>query len=198
MSITTDRLILREASLEITTSELAFLKGETSQKPFAQRLGAHISTWPPNLHDATSCAYTLDKLMQNPAQIGWSMWYILLKRDDEIPVLVGGSGFHAPPDTDGNVEIGYGVVNAYQRMGIAPEAVRALTAWAFDHEQVNRIIITTLDSPDFVPSTKVALKCGFHFAGTKDDPQEGTLLVYELYRNEFNKPKLSTGSIHEP
>ena len=39
-------------------------------------------------------------------------------------------GFHGPPDSDGWVEIGYRVVRAHWRRGLAEEAATALLAWA--------------------------------------------------------------------
>ena len=44
-------------------------------------------------------------------------------RADGIARAVGSTGFHAPPDADGRVEIGYRVEPEYRRQGVATEAV---------------------------------------------------------------------------
>ncbi|WP_016905716.1 GNAT family N-acetyltransferase [Streptomyces xiaopingdaonensis] len=43
---------------------------------------------------------------------------------------VGGAGFHRPPDAQGRVTIGYGLVSAVRGNGYATEALRALIALA--------------------------------------------------------------------
>ncbi len=192
MQIATDRLILIAATPAILSSELAFLQDETKRHAFMQVLDADIGAWPPLYNDASTCSYALNKLTRYPNFQGWWSWYVLLKHTQELPKLVCSAGFHGPPSAEGSVEIGYSVLEAYQRQGIASESVTALTEWAFNHAemhaQVNTVTITTLDLPTFMPSRKVALKCGFSFTGTRPD-EEGTLLVYEINRDQFAKSR---------
>jgi len=54
-------------------------------------------------------------------------------------LVVGGVGFFGPP-TDGRVEVGYGIVPSRRGLGYAPEAVRGLLAFAFDHPDVVEVI----------------------------------------------------------
>jgi len=188
MQIITDRLVLYVATPAILASELAFLKDSTQRETFEQALCAQTASWPPLYNDLNTCTYALERISQNPDKRGWWSWYILLKRELEIPLLVGLAGFHGPPDADGSAEIGYSVVEEYQRRGIASETVMALTDWAFSHEDVSRVIITTLDTPELVPSSKVAQKSGYSFVGKKPS-EEGILLVYELTRDDYAKQK---------
>jgi RimJ/RimL family protein N-acetyltransferase len=185
MMIQTERLILKAATQAMTARELAFLNNASQQAAFEQAISARVDTWPHLYHDAGTCRYWLEKITDNPNEQGWHQWYIL-RRDRRItPLLVGSTGFHGPPDASGRAEIGYGLVAEHQRQGIVPEAVKALSAWAFSHAHVNKLVITTLDTPELVPSSKVALKCGFHFTGRRLS-DEGTLLVYELLREQYN------------
>ncbi|MFD0021269.1 GNAT family N-acetyltransferase [Streptomyces sp. NPDC058382] len=57
--------------------------------------------------------------------------YVIRLREDGQPVI-GGLGFHGPPDAEGHVTIGYGLVPSVQGMGYASEALRALLRFARD------------------------------------------------------------------
>jgi RimJ/RimL family protein N-acetyltransferase len=184
VQIITDRLILKAATINVLKSELAFLRNEKSAELFADTLGASILTWPPLYHDDITCAWGLEKLTTNAHQTGWGQWHILLKRAEATPILVASAGFHGPPDANGNTEIGYSVIESHHRQGIAPEIVAALTRWAFDHNEVTKLTITTLDTPQLLPSSKVAQRSGYHLAGTRPS-HEGTLLIYELTKAEY-------------
>ncbi len=57
--------------------------------------------------------------------------YQLVRAEDGL--VIGGAGFHGPPDHDGEVEVGYGVIPAARRHGYATEALRALLTFAQAH-----------------------------------------------------------------
>jgi RimJ/RimL family protein N-acetyltransferase len=50
------------------------------------------------------------------------------RREDES--AIGGLGFHGPPDHNGSVTIGYGLIPSVQGKGYASEALRTLLAFA--------------------------------------------------------------------
>lgn len=54
--------------------------------------------------------------------------YEIRRREDGE--AIGGIGFHGPPDEDGAVTIGYGLVPAAQGRGYAAEALRGLLRFA--------------------------------------------------------------------
>lgn len=66
----------------------------------------------------------LARLTERPTTVGWEPWLIVF--DGEI---VGDVGGHGPPDAHGTVEIGFSVVPAKRRRGIASEALEAVLAW---------------------------------------------------------------------
>jgi ribosomal-protein-alanine N-acetyltransferase len=185
MQIVTERLILNAATAEILTSELAFLRNQSERDGFAQALGAEVATWPPLYHDDITCAWGLERMAAHPEWLGWGPWHVLLKRTDNLPLLVASAGFHGIPDNEGNAEIGYSVIESHQRQGIATEIVAAFIKWAFDHPEVTKLTITTLDKPELVPSSKVAQRSGFQLVGTKPSA-EGTVLIYELPRSAYH------------
>jgi RimJ/RimL family protein N-acetyltransferase len=54
-------------------------------------------------------------------------------RDAGSGAAIGGIGFFGPPDADGAVEIGYGIVPSMRRRGLATAAVRHLLRVAAEH-----------------------------------------------------------------
>lgn len=73
-------------------------------------------------------------------------------------LVVGGIGFHGPPD-GGEVEIGYGVVPSRQGRGYATEAVRLMAAMAWAQPAVTAVIAAT--DLGNVASQRVLEKAGF-------------------------------------
>jgi RimJ/RimL family protein N-acetyltransferase len=134
-------LSIRTARLELVaaTPELAQLAVD-DPKAFARRLEAQLpAAWPPPLNDADSQLYTARQLAAAPESVGWAAWYFIFAKER---VLCGQGGFYSPPQ-DGAVEIGYSIVESFQRKGYATEAVGALIEWAFAQPGVERIIAHT-------------------------------------------------------
>ncbi len=94
--------------------------------------------------------------------------------------VIGTVGFKGPPDADGAVEIGYGIVPDFQGRGYATEAAEAGVAFAFGTGQVLLVRAQTLPTPN--ASTRVLDKCGFQRIGEVHDPDDG--LVWRWERGE--------------
>ena len=172
ISIPTSRLVLVAVTLDMQVAELE------DRSRFATHLDADVPVdWPPPLNDEASMHWTLNYLREHPRDEGWAKWYFLLSRPGGRPILIGNGGFAGAPTDDGTVELGYSIMESYQRQGFAPEAVRGMIAWALAHAHVTRLIAHTL--PDLRPSIRVLEKCGFRFAGAGSE--EGTIR-YELLR----------------
>lgn len=180
LHLRTERLQLVAVTLELARAERA------GPKQLEKLLHAHVPpSWPPPLNDEKSLAWTIDFLAQHPHGAGFGPWYFLHREHGELR-LVGQGGFCGLPVSDGTVrgstvEVGYSIVPECHRLGLAPEAVRALVAWAFTHSEVARVIAHTL--PALVPSIRVLQKCGFVPAGAGSEP--GTV------RYELNRPAAS-------
>jgi ribosomal-protein-alanine N-acetyltransferase len=93
---------------------------------------------------------------------------------------VGQCGFKGPPDTDGVVEIAYGVSSDQESKGYATEAARALVAFAFSFEQINLVRAHTLPASN--ASKRVLVKCGFQYVGEITDPEDGLVWRFETRR----------------
>jgi [ribosomal protein S5]-alanine N-acetyltransferase len=93
-------------------------------------------------------------------------------------LAIGQIGFKGQPDTDGSVEIGYGLNATHHNQGYASEAVGALVNWALESGFAKRITAETLESN--LASNRVLEKLDFVRVGTRFDAEEGgNLIVWE-------------------
>lgn len=97
--------------------------------------------------------------------------------DKESRTVIGAASFKGPPDTNGMVEIAYGIVPSFEGRGYATEAARALIEYAQADDRVRQIIAHTMPEPN--ASTRVLKKCGFTFAGEVMDPEDGRVWRWE-------------------
>ena len=80
-------------------------------------------------------------------------------------LAVGTIGGYGPP-VDGEIEVGYGVVEAVRRQGVATEALRALV------EEAERVGVRLRAGvrPDNAPGLRVLAACGFtELRGSNED-----------------------------
>lgn len=110
------------------------------------------------------------------------------------PTLVGETGFHAPPDGSGTVEVGYGVLPEWRGRGIATEATRALIGHAFEGSRrgarlpgvlrrgaAQRVVARCM--PDNQASRRVLERLGMSQVG-----RSGEALLFELRREAWEPP----------
>ena len=130
---------LRTARLELTAATVPLSESELGNRDeFARLLGATVPPdWPPETA-ADALPLFLGWLREHPDWDGWLGWYAVRVHGPER-VLVAGGGFLGAPDENGTVEMGYSVLPAFQRQGIASEMVAALCAWAFAQPSVCRV-----------------------------------------------------------
>ncbi len=168
--IETARLELVAATAELVSAEINDLS------VFSSMLQAQVSpAWPPEFNDIHTQTFVLEKLVANPEQVGWWVWYFILKSSSDAErVLIGNGGFKGSPTADG-VEVGYSILPQYRNAGYASEAVAALVDWAFQ-QQVDCVSAETL--PELGGSIRVLEKNGFSYVGPGSE--EGVI----LYRKE--------------
>jgi [ribosomal protein S5]-alanine N-acetyltransferase len=90
-------------------------------------------------------------------------------------VAIGQIGFKGQPDTDGSVEIGYGLNATHHNQGYASEAVGALVRWALESGFAKCITAETLEIN--LASNRVLEKLGFARIGSRFDAEEGGDLI---------------------
>ncbi len=95
-------------------------------------------------------------LRNGHAYLWYTHWIIVLNQHE---VVAGGLCFKGPPDSSGEVEIGYGMNAECQDRGLMTEALHAVCRWALEQPGVSAILAET-DKPN-LPSQRVLKKCGF-------------------------------------
>jgi RimJ/RimL family protein N-acetyltransferase len=80
---------------------------------------------------------------------------------------IGSIGFYGPPDEEGRVTIGYGLVEQYRGRGLGTEALEALIAYCRTRPEVRTILADT--EVQNMVSQRVLEKCGFTFIRADDE-----------------------------
>src|SRR5262249_46998838 len=159
----TNRLHLVAATAVLTRADLA------GREALAAALGVKVpDNWPPELYDPAAIQYTLDMLEADSDSPEWTTYYIVRTDLPDGSELAGIVGYKGRPTAEGEVEIGYSVLEQHQRVGIATEAARALVDRAFGDADVKLVRAETL--PELAPSIRVIEKLGFALAGEVSAP----------------------------
>lgn len=114
------------------------------------------------------------QLTAAPEQEPWLLHAMVLRGQGRT---VGRIGFHAPPDPDGVVEVGYTVAEPDRGHGYAGEALGGLLAWA--RERGARRCLASV-RPDNAPSQAVVRHFAFVKIGEEVDEVDGLEEVLAL------------------
>lgn len=115
--------------------------------------------------------FMIGLLNGRPANEGWTM--SALVRDG---VIVGNAGFKGAPNEEGEVELGYFVLEAHRRQGLAVAAARLLIERAKREPSVSCVFATI--APDNAASIAVITAAGFAPAGDRIHERWGRQLVF--------------------
>jgi RimJ/RimL family protein N-acetyltransferase len=125
-----------------------------------------------------------DQLNQDPKNsFWWSPRSIVVDSLAETlreRLIVGMIGFKSPPDSNGSVEIGYGIVPSQQGQGFATQAVDLLVREGFSKAEIQMIVAYTV--PMDSASGRVLEKNQFMRDGSTIDPEDGEVWVWRRSR----------------
>ncbi len=105
-------------------------------------------------------------------------WVTGVLWDEDSGQAIGKAGFHAAPNEDGMVEVGYAVEPAYRRRGYARAALDVLVHRAREHPDVRTLRATV--SPDNAASLALIEQYAFVEVGEQWDEEDGLETIYEL------------------
>lgn len=165
--------VLRSARLDLLELSESMLHGAAAndRKALAAELGADVPRdWP----GIVSADENLALLKLDPSLRPWLSRAIVL-RDEHV--VVGEAGFHDAPDQLAVVELGYEILPAYRRRGIAREAVLTLTDWAYATGAA-ATVYATVDRENS-PSLALVRSLGLHQDTNHEDLTDGRLLFFE-------------------
>ena len=143
----------------------------------AAEIGANVPTDFPDWLDGF-LQFRIVDLEADPAMQPWLGRAIVATEADGTRQIIGSCGFHASPDAEGRVEVGYRVEPEYRRQGVASEVVRALFDWAAREHGVQKFRAST--TPDNIGSLTIIRGFGFRQTGVQMDDVDGEELVFEL------------------
>ncbi len=159
------RLVTARLELAPLTGQLMAALREGDWDAAADLTGAALpDEWPQQ--EWSWLAHHLQGVADDPAASAWGPRVLRLRSEGTI---VGETGFHGPPDADGEAEIGYMVAGAHRRRGYARESVTGLLSWAL--QQV--MSVRALTDPDNTASMNLLLAVGFNDDGHHQHPERG-------------------------
>jgi [ribosomal protein S5]-alanine N-acetyltransferase len=157
---TTPRISLVDATPALFDAAL------TGRAALVHALGAEVAEGWEGFPEALPM---LSALCAEDPSSGWGSVFFVLT---EPRTLVGLGGYKGPP-SEGVVEIGYSIAPAFQGVGLATEAARALVVRAFEEPEVRAVEAHTLAHNN--ASGRVLSKCGFTRVGEAHDVQLGAI-----------------------
>lgn len=119
--------------------------------------------------------YRAGQVLDAPRDLDWvtgAIW------DEDREVVVGKAGFHAAPDADGMVEVGYAVDPAERRRGYARAALLAMLERARSEPSVRTFRVSV--SPDNLASLALIGQLPFVEVGEQWDEEDGLETIFEL------------------
>ena len=164
----TARLVLRPLSLPLIE---ALVAGDLPRAAALAPYPVDASTFAGDEH---VLRMRREQLRADPTEEPWLYRAAVLR---ERPVVVARGGFHAPPDAEGTVEIGYRVAPAWQGQGLATELAAGLLGWARAHGAVRCLASV---SPGNAASLAIVRRLGFVQTGEHVDEIDGLELVHAL------------------
>ena len=171
MIVTTRRLDLHPLPLQVID---AVLEGDLSR---ARELVPYDVDETTFAEDGYVLRLRQAQLRADPAELPWLYRAAVLRGTRQV---VARGGFHAPPDAEGSVEIGYRVRPEHRRQGLATELAAGLIGWAREHGAVRCLAST---APDNLASQAVLARLGFVRTGEAMDEVDGLEWVFTLALN---------------
>lgn len=174
------RGVIGTERLELVPATAALLRAELQGNATLERvLGVHVpENWPPDLYDRDAIEWMLRSLEEVPEMGDWALHYMVTRGGDAT--VIGTVGYKGPPDEKGKVEIGYSVLEQYQRLGYATEAARGLIETAFADPRVLRLTAETY--PHLDASIGVMQRCRLLYRGEAAEPG---VIYFELLREDY-------------
>ncbi len=177
MDIATQRLDL----LLITTTELSELSNAPTNEPvFHNR--SFTNPYGILTQERIPHANRIEDVQRNPSHI---KWYYRLIVERESRTLIGSISFHAPPDINGMVEVGFGLASEYRGNGYGRETLEALWLWACQQPEVKVLRYTV--SPDNRASQAIIARYPTKYLGQQIDDEDGPEDIYEINCTDFLK-----------
>ena len=132
------------------------------------------------VEDAGPLPYRLPMVRSDPSQAPYLLRIAVLR---ETRAIVGGAGFHALPDHDGAIEIGFEVCAPVRRNGYGVEILHGMWGWVITQPAVR--ILRYSVGVDNVASQRIVRGLGFTHTGVQQDEIDGPEDVFDMTVEEY-------------
>ena len=132
------------------------------------------------LNNPNPIKYRLPRIRQNPE---YAKYLLRVAVSKDNPIIIASAGFHDAPDSDGMIEIGFGVDKKHQGMGFGQELLHGMWSWVVNDPQVKTLRYTV--SPNNLISQYIIKKFDFEFKGQQIDDEDGPEDIYELSASDY-------------
>lgn len=124
--------------------------------------------------------WRVPQVKEHPELNRWFVRWIVLRDTAEI---IGSTSFHGAPNSEGMIEIGLGIDEAFRNKGYAKETLLGMWRWVLKDPQVKilRYSVSVVNAP----SIRVIEFFEFHYQGQQIDEEDGPESIYEMGRKEF-------------
>lgn len=133
-----------------------------------------VDEWPEKADIKDILEFVRDSLKEKSEPDGFDAWLFVNKVDMSI---VGDGGFKGNPDEEGNIDLGYAIIEPQRQKGLAYEAASALLDWGLSREEVNAVTADCLQ--DNVPSMEILTKLGM-----EEVKKEDGMIYYRIRKNK--------------
>lgn len=123
------------------------------------------------------------RVPQVKADPSTNKWFVRFIVDAKTREVIGSTSFHGVPDSDGMMEIGIGIEEAFWGNGYATEALLGMWKWVCGEAGVRTLRYTV--SPSNLASVAIIKKFGFAHMGQQIDEEDGPEDIYEMSVDEF-------------
>lgn len=150
--IETQRLILKPLTY---TQLMKYLSADNSLEK-ELRLNITSRIIPPELKEALEQTILPNVADKSKNYLFSTLWTMILKEEN---MMVGDLCFVGEPNSDGEIEIGYGTYEGFRNRGFMTEALSGMIKWAVEQPNVKSIFAATEKSN--VASFSILKKNGF-------------------------------------
>lgn len=134
-----------------------------------------LTPWLAGPDCVTTWRYRARQAVENPEDLPWVTGILW---DEDLARAVGKAGFHAAPDADGMVEVGYAVDPDHRRRGYARAALELMLERARREPTVRTLRATV--SPTNERSLALIRQYPFVEVGEQWDDEDGLETIYEV------------------
>ena len=113
--------------------------------------------------------------MRKAEPSAWTHGFEVIER--VTGAIVGSCGYKGPPDSDGAVEIAYGIHPDHRGRGYAKEVARGMVDFAFG---AGARVVRAHTKVDNDASARILMACGFERIGEVVDAEDGLVWRWEL------------------